>query len=99
MRELGPADLVFANHVLMGAPVAAATGAAFAVKAHGSELEYSMRGDRELGALGAAALRNARAVFVGSAHIRDVLHEVVGPVERVHEAVIALLAETATPGA
>src|SRR5580765_1369144 len=43
LRELLPADLVFANHVLMGAPVAAATGARYAVKAHGSELEYSMR--------------------------------------------------------
>src|SRR6185437_7375126 len=41
-----PADLVFANHVLLGGPVAAATGAPYAVKAHGSELEYSMRGTR-----------------------------------------------------
>src|SRR6266571_5323307 len=48
LRELLPADLVFANHVLMGGPVAAASGARYAVKAHGSELEYSMRGNREL---------------------------------------------------
>ena len=34
-----PADLVFANHVLMGGAVAAGTGASYAVKAHGSELE------------------------------------------------------------
>jgi glycosyltransferase involved in cell wall biosynthesis len=80
-----PADLVFANHVLMGAPVAAATGARFAVKAHGSELEYSMRGNPQLEAWGATALRSAEAVFVGSAHIRSVLEEVVGHVERVHE--------------
>jgi hypothetical protein len=33
-----PVDLVFANHVLMGAPVAYASGMPFAVKAHGSEL-------------------------------------------------------------
>src|SRR6059058_6338930 len=32
-----PADLVFANHVLVGGPVAATTGLPFAVKAHGSE--------------------------------------------------------------
>src|SRR5581483_974453 len=38
LRDLQPADLVFANHVLMGAPVAAASGAPFRVKAHGSEL-------------------------------------------------------------
>jgi glycosyltransferase involved in cell wall biosynthesis len=85
VREHLPADLVFANHVLLGGPVAAATGARFRVKAHGSELEYSMRGNVELEAWGAEALRDADAVFVGSEHIRRVLEEVVGPVERVHE--------------
>ncbi len=85
VREHLPADLVFANHVLMGAPVGAASGIRFGVKAHGSELEYSMRGNVELGAWAAASLRTAEAVFVGSAHIRRVLEEVVGPVERVHE--------------
>jgi glycosyltransferase involved in cell wall biosynthesis len=85
IRERLPADLVFANHVVMGGPVAAATGGRFAVKAHGSELEYSMRGNAELGELGATSLRGAGAVFVGSDHIRRVLHEVVGTLERVHE--------------
>ena len=80
-----PADLVFANHVLMGGPVAAATGARFAVKAHGSELEYSMRGNAELEAWGARALHDAEAVFVGSAHIREVLEDVVGHADRVYE--------------
>jgi glycosyltransferase involved in cell wall biosynthesis len=85
IRERLPADLVFANHVVMGGPVAAATGGRFAVKAHGSELEYSMRGNAELGELGATSLRGAGAVFVGSDHIRRVLHDVVGALERVHE--------------
>jgi glycosyltransferase involved in cell wall biosynthesis len=80
-----PADLVFANHVLLGGPVGAASGAPFAVKAHGSELEYSMRGNAELGEWGRRSLGSARATFVGSAHIRAVLEEVVGEVERVHE--------------
>jgi glycosyltransferase involved in cell wall biosynthesis len=80
-----PADLVFANHVLLGGPVGAAAGAPFAVKAHGSELEYSMRANDELSAWGREALEQARATFVGSAHIRRVLEEVVGHVERVHE--------------
>jgi glycosyltransferase involved in cell wall biosynthesis len=80
-----PADLVFANHVLLGAPVGAASGARFAVKAHGSELEYSMRGNPDLEAWGRATLAGAVAVFVGSRHIREVLAEVVGHVERVHE--------------
>jgi glycosyltransferase involved in cell wall biosynthesis len=85
VRDHLPADLVFANHVLMGGPVAAATGAPFAVKAHGSELEYSMRGNPELSELGATALKGAGAVFVGSGHIRRVLQELVGGVEHVHE--------------
>src|SRR5215213_8229264 len=85
LREHLPADLVFANHVLLGGPVAAATGARFAIKAHGSELEYSMRGNDELSAWGRQSLAQAEAVFVGSAHIRAVLGEVVGHVDRVHE--------------
>ena len=85
LREHLPADVVFANHVLMGGPVAAASGTRFAVKAHGSELEYSMRGNAELEAWGGEALRGAEAVFVGSAHIRRVLEDVVGHVDRVHE--------------
>ncbi|HEY6031837.1 MAG TPA: glycosyltransferase, partial [Gaiellaceae bacterium] len=84
LRALGPADGVFANHVLLGAPVAAASGFPFAVKAHGSELEYSMRGNAELEAWGREALAGARATFVGSAHIREVLEDVVGHVERVY---------------
>jgi glycosyltransferase involved in cell wall biosynthesis len=80
-----PADLVFANHVLLGGPVGAALGAPFAVKAHGSELEYSMRGNAELAAWGRESLATANATFVGSAHIRAVLEEVVGHVDRVHE--------------
>jgi glycosyltransferase involved in cell wall biosynthesis len=85
LRDELPADVVFANHVLLGAPVAAATGARYAVKAHGSELEYSMRGNADLSAWGRETLAGAEAVFVGSAHIRAVLEEVVGHVDRVHE--------------
>jgi glycosyltransferase involved in cell wall biosynthesis len=80
-----PADLVFANHVLLGGPVASAAGAPYAVKAHGSELEYSMRGNEELAAWGRESLAHATATFVGSAHIRSVLEEVVGHVDRVYE--------------
>jgi glycosyltransferase involved in cell wall biosynthesis len=85
LREHLPADLVFANHVLLGAPVGVASGARFAVKAHGSELEYSMRGNEELSAWGRETLARAEAVFVGSAHIRAVLEEVVGHVDGVFE--------------
>jgi glycosyltransferase involved in cell wall biosynthesis len=85
LRELLPADLVFANHVLLGGPVGAATGARYAVKAHGSELEYSLRGHIGLSSWGGQALAGAAAVFVGSAHIREVLEDVCGHVDRVHE--------------
>ncbi|HLG09959.1 MAG TPA: glycosyltransferase family 4 protein [Gaiellaceae bacterium] len=85
LRERLPADLVFCNHVLLGGAVGAASGARYAVKAHGSELEYSMRGRPELEAWGREVLERASAVFVGSAHIREVLDEVCGHVDRVHE--------------
>jgi glycosyltransferase involved in cell wall biosynthesis len=85
VRERLPADLVFTNHVLLGGPVGVASGQRFAVKAHGSELEYSMRGNADLSAWGRATLAHAEAVFVGSAHIREVLEDVVGHVDRVHE--------------
>jgi glycosyltransferase involved in cell wall biosynthesis len=85
IRELLPADLVFTNHVLLGGPVGQGCGARWRVKAHGSELEYSMRGNAELSAWGAEALRGAEAVYVGSEHIRRVLEDVVGHVDNVHE--------------
>jgi glycosyltransferase involved in cell wall biosynthesis len=85
LRERLPADLVFVNHVLLGGPVGAATGARYSVKAHGSELEYSMRGNQELSDWGGQALEGASAVIAGSKHIREVLDEVCGHVERVHE--------------
>jgi glycosyltransferase involved in cell wall biosynthesis len=85
LREHLPADLVFVNHVLPGGAVAVAAGAPFAVKAHGSELEYSIRGNRELVTWARESLQSARAVFVGSGHIREVLEDLLGHVERVHE--------------
>jgi len=85
VRERLPADLVFANHVLPGGAVAYEVGGRYAVKVHGSELEYAMRGNEELAAWGREALTGAEAVFVGSAHIREALEEVVGHVDRVHE--------------
>ncbi len=84
VREQLPADLVLCNHVLLGGAVGRASGARYAVKAHGSELEYSMRGREELGDWGREVLAEATTVFVGSAHIREVVEEVCGHVDRVH---------------
>jgi glycosyltransferase involved in cell wall biosynthesis len=85
LRDHGPADLLFVNHVLLGGPVGAASGSRYIVKAHGSELEYSMRGNAELSAWGGEVLAGAAATIVGSAHIREVVREVCGMVDRVHE--------------
>jgi glycosyltransferase involved in cell wall biosynthesis len=85
LRGLGQADLVFTNHVLMGGAVGAGLKEPFRVKAHGSELEYSMRGRPDLEAWGRESLACADATYVGSRHIRDVLDEVVGHVDRVVE--------------
>ena len=83
LRELGPADLVFANHVLLGAPVGAASGMPYRVKAHGSELEYAMRGRPDLARWGAETLAGADVVYAGSEHIRAVLDEVCGHTDRI----------------
>jgi glycosyltransferase involved in cell wall biosynthesis len=92
-----PADIVFCNHVLPGGAVGAASGGRFAVKAHGSELEYSIRGRTELVEAARAALVPAEAVFVGSAHIREVLEDVVGPLDRVCEVPPGVDAEEFVP--
>jgi glycosyltransferase involved in cell wall biosynthesis len=80
-----PADLLVVNHVLLGGAVGAASGARYVVKAHGSELEYSMRGRPELEAWGRDVLAQAAATLVGSGHIREVLEDVCGHVHDVHE--------------
>jgi len=85
VRQCLPADFLLCNHVLLGGAVGRASGAPYAVKAHGSELEYSMRARPELEAWGRDVLASAAATFVGSAHIRDVVEDVCGHVERVHE--------------
>ncbi|HKG52545.1 MAG TPA: glycosyltransferase family 4 protein [Actinomycetales bacterium] len=78
VRAQGPADLLLTNHVLLGAPVGAASGVPYVVKAHGSELEFSMRGNPGLCAWGRQTLAGARAVLAGSEHVARVLHELVG---------------------
>ena len=83
-REL-PAELLLVNHVLLGGPVGVATGSPYVVKAHGSELEYAMRGNEELSAWGGEVLDGAVATIVGSGHSRNVVREVCGTVDRVHE--------------
>ena len=60
-----PADFLLTNHVLLGAPVGAAAGMPFTVKAHGSELEFSMRGNEELCAWARESLGRRRGSSPG----------------------------------
>jgi glycosyltransferase involved in cell wall biosynthesis len=85
VRDCLPADFLLCNHVLLGGAVGKASGSPYAVKAHGSELEYSMRGRPQLEEWGKQMLASATTTFVGSGHIRDVVEEVCGHVERVEE--------------
>ncbi len=59
VRDQLPADFLLCNHVLLGGAVGRASGATYAVKAHGSELEYSMRGRPGLEAWGREVLEAA----------------------------------------
>ena len=79
LREHLPADFVLVNHVLLGAPVGAAAGVPFSVKAHGSELEFAIRGNADLAGWARVSLAAATEVLAGSEHVRRVLEEVVGP--------------------
>jgi glycosyltransferase involved in cell wall biosynthesis len=97
VREQLPADLVYCNHVLLGGAVGAAAGVPYVLKAHGSELEYSMRGRPELEEWGRDVLSGAHAVVVGSAHIQEVLEEVCGYDGPVHEIPPGVDVETWVP--
>jgi glycosyltransferase involved in cell wall biosynthesis len=79
--DAAPVDLVLANHALMGGPVAAAAcgeRTRFAVKVHGSELEYAIRGRPALAEAARDSLAGAAAVFAGSEHIVAVTEELLG---------------------
>jgi glycosyltransferase involved in cell wall biosynthesis len=76
-----PTDLVLANHAIMGGPVASAAcdgGTPFAIKVHGSELEYAIRGRPSLAGLARDGLNAAAAVYAGSEHIVSVTQELLG---------------------
>jgi glycosyltransferase involved in cell wall biosynthesis len=79
--DAAPTDLVLANHAIMGGPVASAAcegRTPFAVKVHGSELEYAIRGRPPLADLARAGLAGAAAVYAGSQHIVSVTEELLG---------------------
>jgi glycosyltransferase involved in cell wall biosynthesis len=79
VRQALPADLLLTNHLLLGGPVGHASGVPYVVKAHGSELEFSMRGNEALCDWARATLCTARKIIAGSAHIQRAIHEILGP--------------------
>ena len=84
LRALLPADLVFTNHVLMGGPVGAASGAPFRVKAHGSELESSIEGAPSWASGRGKLLRARTRPTLAPTHSRSA-PDVVGHTDRVFE--------------
>lgn len=85
IRACGPADLLITNHLLMGGPVGAASGLPFVVKAHGSELEFAMRGEAGLCSWAEETLAPAAAVIAGSRHIESVIDDLLDlPRGKVH---------------
>jgi glycosyltransferase involved in cell wall biosynthesis len=73
-----PCDFLITNHVLLGAPVGAATGLPFATVAHGSELEYSMRDNPDLCEWARRSLNQASAVIAVSEEVAERLRQIVG---------------------
>ncbi len=78
VREHLPADLLLVNHVLPGGPVGVAAGSPFSVKAHGSELEFSIRGNCRARRVGPREPRPGRGGLRGLGAHPPVLGEVVG---------------------
>jgi glycosyltransferase involved in cell wall biosynthesis len=77
-----PAAMVLANHAIMGGPVvhaACGSGTPYAIKLHGSELEYAIRGHPRLAELARPPVRDAAAIYAGSRHIVDVATQLLGP--------------------
>ena len=68
-REIGGADAALANHLIMGPVVLARAGVRpYAVKNHGSDLEYTVKPNPQFIPWAAEGLEPAAAVLVGSHH-------------------------------
>lgn len=73
-REAGGVDLALANHLVMGpAILARAAVAPFAVKVHGSALEYTVKPHPRFLPYAEEGVRDAAAVLVGSRHTAESL--------------------------
>ena len=79
---VGTPDAALANHLIMGPVILARAGIPeFAVKNHGSDLEYTLRPNPAFVPWAAEGLEPAAAVLVGSRHTAESLWEVVPGIE------------------
>ena len=89
VRSAPSPDIALANHLVMG-PVILARGlegrAPYAVKVHGSALEYTVRPHRErFLPYALEGIRGASGVLVGSRHTAESLWEVLSDEPKLHE--------------
>ncbi len=78
VERVGIPDAALANHLIMGPVILARAGVPeFAVKNHGSDLEYTLRPNPDFVPWAAEGLEPATAVLVGSRHTAESLWEVV----------------------
>jgi glycosyltransferase involved in cell wall biosynthesis len=76
---LGGVDAALANHLVMGPVILARAGLAFAVKIHGSALEYTVKPERErFLPYAREGIDAAAGVLVGSRHTAESLWETIG---------------------
>lgn len=84
VARIGGVDAALANHLVLGPAALARAGLRYALKVHGSDLEYTVLPDHErFGPWAAAACANANGILVGSGHIAARLREAVPEAELV----------------
>jgi glycosyltransferase involved in cell wall biosynthesis len=79
VQELGEPDAVLANHLIMGPVILARAGLRYALKVHGSDLNYTIRPHPDRFApYVKEALSGANGILVGSGHTASDLFSVAG---------------------
>jgi glycosyltransferase involved in cell wall biosynthesis len=77
----GGVDAALANHLVMGPLILARCGLRFAVKIHGSALEFTVRPNPRFILHAEEGIRAAAAVLVGSRHTAESLWETLEPLD------------------
>jgi glycosyltransferase involved in cell wall biosynthesis len=76
-ERIGGADAALANHLVMGPYVLAGAGLGFAVKIHGSALEYTVKPDPRFLSEAREGMAAAAGVLVGSRHTAESLWQTI----------------------